>query len=56
MNNRVAPPILTGDEPFAGSGPGKRLVDFWRWFASDLLEGSIRGMIAEYLVLAPVLW
>ncbi len=27
-----------------------RLKDFWSWYASDLLEGSIRGPFAEYLV------
>lgn len=27
-----------------------RLLDFWRWSASNLMDNTIRGMLAEYLV------
>lgn len=50
MDDRPAPPLRTGDEPLTGGGPAVRLKDFWSWYASDLLEGSIRGPFAEYLV------
>ncbi len=26
------------------------LSDFWRWYASNLLDNTMRGMLAEYLV------
>ena len=50
MDNRIAPKRRTGDEPFTGDGPDAHLKDFWSWYASDLLEGSIRGPLAEYMV------
>ena len=50
MDNRVAPVLRMGDEPFTGDGPVACLKNFWSWYASDLLEGSIRGPFAEYLV------
>ena len=43
---------LTGDEHFTSNGvPVNRLLnDFWSWQASDLLNNSIRGALAEYIV------
>lgn len=48
--NKVSPKI--GDEPFhnAGSPLGPTLLEFWRWYSSDLLSNALRGIIAEYLV------
>ena len=43
---------LTGDEPIKADGAAgdKRLVDFWAWSTSDLVNNSTRGVLAEYLV------
>lgn len=43
---------LTGDEHFTSQGiPINRLLnDFWAWQSSDLLNNSIRGALAEYIV------
>lgn len=43
---------LTGNEHFTSNGvPVNRLLnDFWSWQASDLLNNSIRGALAEYIV------
>lgn len=30
------------------------LIDFWRWSASDLLNNTIRGVLAEYIVACAV--
>jgi len=42
----------TGDEPLHLNGRplGPRLVDFWRWSASDLVSNVARGVFAEFLV------
>lgn len=42
----------TGDEPLhdAGRPLGPALIDFWRWSASDLINNTTRGILAEYLV------
>jgi len=50
------PPIevteKTGQEPFAfdGSAGEFRLIDFWRWCMSDLVNNATRGVLAEFLV------
>lgn len=43
---------LTGDEHFLyeGVSVNKLLIDFWSWQSSDLLNNSIRGALAEYIV------
>lgn len=43
---------LTGDEHFSFYNvPINRLLnDFWSWQASDLLNNSVRGALAEYIV------
>lgn len=43
---------LTGDEHFTSQGIpiNKVLNDFWSWQSSDLLNNSIRGALAEYIV------
>lgn len=42
----------TGDEPisFKGADTGFCLRDFWRWGFSDLLENTLRGSYAEFIV------
>jgi hypothetical protein len=42
----------TGDEPFHldNSPLEHRLLDFWRWVASDLVGNTARGILAEYIV------
>jgi hypothetical protein len=42
----------TGQEPLhrAGQPLDTRLLDFWRWSASDVLSNALRGVLAEYLV------
>lgn len=46
--------MLTGDEYFSFDGmPGKyTLNDFWAWNSSDLLNNTLRGAFAEFLVSA----
>lgn len=47
----MAPRYLTGDEAFGGSGAsGTKLLDYWRWSASCLMDNTARGMLAEFLV------
>lgn len=42
----------TGNEIFNrnGNSIGSNLFEFWRWYASDLLENTKRGAIAEFIV------
>ena len=42
----------SGTEPFHHNGHlhGFDLLDFWRWSSSDLLNNTMRGIVAEYLV------
>lgn len=42
----------TGDEPFhlGGDSAGFDLLDYWRWAASDLLNNTSRGNLAEFIV------
>jgi hypothetical protein len=42
----------TGEEKFSDSGRdlGLTLLDFWQWYASDLLTNSLRGVLAEFIV------
>lgn len=49
------PVIITrklGDEPFHldNSPLEHKLLDFWRWAASDLVGNTARGILAEYIV------
>ena len=52
MLDAIPPARKTGDESFhdGGSPLGFRIVDFWRWAGSDLLNNAQRGILAEYLV------
>lgn len=45
-------PNLTGNEPFQNNGlyMNFNLLDFWSWYASDLLNHAVRGAIAEFIV------
>ena len=42
----------TGDEHFNSKGQPLELtlLDFWQWFASDLANNVLRGVLAEYIV------
>ena len=43
---------LTGNEPFTyqGHDTGITVKDFWSWAYSDLLNNTLRGVMAEFLV------
>jgi hypothetical protein len=42
----------SGEESFAIGEPisGLRLLNFWRWYASDLVSNATRGVLAEFSV------
>jgi hypothetical protein len=42
----------TGREHFraSGSDTSLTLLDFWRWSSSDLVDNTMRGVLAEYIV------
>ena len=42
----------TGNEHFVldGMPAGYLLNDFWRWQSSDLLNNTLRGVLAEFIV------
>jgi len=42
----------TGNENFTSKGIPKDFIlqDFWRWCASDLLDNTLRGTLAEFIV------
>ena len=44
--------LRSGSEPLRSSGraSGPKLLDYWRWSASQLLDNTQRGTFAEYLV------
>lgn len=44
----VAP--KTGAEPIDGAPTPTTLLDFWKWWGSDLLDNGIRSGIAEFIV------
>ena len=46
--------LLKGNEPFRGRGIRKslRLLDYWRWSGSVLLDNTSRGILAEFLIAA----
>jgi len=46
------PTFKSGDVQFTSAGTPSRfeLLEFWRWSASDLLDNTTRGVLAEYLV------
>lgn len=49
----IVPARMTGDEPLTADGnnlPGGPVIDFWRWSMSSLLDNTVRGLFAEYLV------
>ena len=51
---RIPPNRLTGDEPLHSGGNPIRseetVLNFWQWSASDLIDNTQRGALAEYLV------
>lgn len=44
--------IYTGTEPlqYNQNLSGAKVIDFWRWYASNLLRGTLRGAFAEFIV------
>lgn len=47
--------LKSPDEPFhgdLGDNPVLKLLDYWRWLASCLMDNRIRGMLAEFLLAA----
>jgi len=42
----------TGKELFLNNlkSMGTNITDFWKWYASDLVTNSLRGVLAEYIV------
>ena len=44
--------LCSGDEPFHGQETTQplQLNDYWRWSASMLLDNTVRGILAEFLV------
>ena len=48
----LSPRFMSGDQPFRGSGieDSLRLLDYWRWSASCLMDNTARGVLAEFLV------
>ena len=49
---RLTPVLRTGDELFRGVTPDLRLLDYWRWSGSSLMDNTARGLLAEFLVAA----
>jgi hypothetical protein len=41
----------TDDEPFSLNGQplGITLREFWQWSSSDLVDNTLRGILAEYI-------
>ena len=46
--------LLKANEPFRGERVGNslRLLDYWRWSGSVLLDNTARGILAEFLIAA----
>jgi len=45
--------LLTGNETFSYSlstPPSKKLSDFWSWYSSDLMNNTLRGAFAEFII------
>ena len=42
--------LRSGNEPFRGDGASLSLVDYWRWSGSSLMDNTVRGILAEFLV------
>ena len=40
--------LRSGEEPFRGDGASLRLIDYWRWSGSSLMDNTARGMLAEF--------
>ncbi|MCY4354207.1 MAG: hypothetical protein OXC09_05390 [Truepera sp.] len=50
MLDRLPRELKIGEEPFRGAGPVLKLLDYWRWSGSNLMDNTTRGMLAEFLV------
>jgi hypothetical protein len=44
--------VKSGEEPlyFNGEKLDHKLIEFWKWFSSDLLSNATRGKFAEFIV------
>jgi hypothetical protein len=42
----------TGDELLTSDGgkPIAKLIDFWKWYASDIVSNTMRGYFAEFII------
>ena len=49
---QIVPRKLKGDQPLheAGKSVGPSVLDYWRWSASNLLDNTARGILAEFIV------
>lgn len=54
--SKLTPDKINGDTSFQFGEEKQefRLLDFWRWSASNLLDNTMRGILAEYLVAVAV--
>ena len=52
LNDEIKTTLKTGDESFTYSENDLdfRLIDFWKWSTSDLVNNTTRGILAEYIV------
>ena len=52
MSEPITPIRKHGNEPIIGpcGGSISTLMEFWQWSASNILENTLRGMFAEFLV------
>jgi len=53
MSHKVLRPVeYQGTEPFTvgGSPTARTVLDFWRWMGSNLLDNTMGGILAEYIV------
>ncbi len=48
----IKPSIMSGEEPIhqTGSPTGQKLLNFWQWQGSNLIDNAMRGVLAEFIV------
>lgn len=52
INPPIVQPRLSGSEPFSIGKKmlGVTMLDFWQWSGSNLMENTMRGVLAEFIV------
>lgn len=52
MSEPITPIRKRGNEPIIGpcGGSISTLIEFWQWSASNILDNTLRGVFAEFLV------